>query len=133
MTPDKTIIESKHVHDYRSHIDSITGETYCVDGGLDYFRTSLNKIPATCLCVTTEDPFELQREAFTWGSYGKNGNEPKHYIKLKDMTTQHIVNILLTQDQIKGTYVAKLFKQELKYRAKLWTEINELIGDYDDE
>jgi hypothetical protein len=113
---DGTLLESKHSHDYQDHIDKITGEYICVDGGLDYFRGSINKVKPTYLHVTTEDPVEVQREAFTWGSYGKNGDEPKHYIKLMDMQTEHILAILDTQWQIEGTYVEKLFQQELKYR-----------------
>ena len=114
--PDGTILESKHRHDYKAHIDRVTTERYAVDGGLDYFRGSINKVQPEYLHVTTEDPFEVQREAFTWGSYGKNGDEPKHYIKLMDMQTEHIKAILDTQWQIEGTYVEKLFQQELEYR-----------------
>lgn len=116
ICPDGTILESKHRHDYKMHYDDTTGERYSVDGGLDYFRGSVNKDKPEYLHVTTEDVFELQREAFTWGSYGKDGNEPKHYIKLMDMQTEHIVAVLETQWQIEGTYVEKLFKQELEYR-----------------
>lgn len=116
---DGTLLESKHRHDYQGHTDKITGEYIFVDGGLDYFRSSINKVKPTYLHVTTEDPFDLQREAFTWGSYGKYGNEPKHYIKLRDMQTEHILAVLETQWQIEGTYVEKLFKQELEYRKQL--------------
>lgn len=119
MCPDKTILESKHRHDFQDHTDSITGEYLFVDGGLDYFRGSINKVEPTYLHVTTEDPFEVQRDAFTWGTYGKNGDEPKHYIKLKDMTNEHIQAILETQRFIKGTYVEELFEQELTYRHVL--------------
>ena len=118
-TPDGTILESRHRHDYQMHYDDTTGERYSVDGGLDYFRGSVNKDKPEYLHVTTEDHFELQREAFTWGSYEKNGDEPKHYIKLMDMTTEHILAVLETQCQIEGTYVEKLFKQELEYRKQL--------------
>ena len=114
--PDNTILESKHRHDYQSHVDAITGETYNCDGGLDYFRGSINKVQPTFLHVTTDDPFELQREAFTWGSYGKNGDEPLYYIKLKDMEDEHILAILKTQTRIDGTYVQELFMQEMDYR-----------------
>ena len=116
ITPDGTLLESKHRHDYQGHTDTITGEYLFVDGGLDYFRGSINIVKPTFLHVTTEDVFELQREAFTWGSYGKKGDEPKHYIKLMDMQTEHIKAILETQWQIEGTYVEKLFQQELEYR-----------------
>jgi hypothetical protein len=114
--PDGTILESKHHHDYQGHTCTVTGEFYMVDGGPDYIRGSINKVKPEYLHVTTEDPFEVQREAFTWGSYGKNGDEPKHYLKLMDMQAEHILAILNTQWQIEGTYVEELFQQELEYR-----------------
>jgi len=36
-TPDGTIIESKHRHDFKIHIDK-NGKEYSVDGGLDYLK-----------------------------------------------------------------------------------------------
>lgn len=114
--PDGKILESKHRHDYQGHTCKLTGEYFMCDGGLDYFRGSINKVQPTYLHVTTDDPFEVQREAFTWGSYGKNGDEPLHYIKLKDMETEHILAILKTQTRIDGTYVQELFMQEMDYR-----------------
>ena len=71
-TPDGTILVSRHRHDYVSHNDT-NGETYFIDGGNSYFRGSLNKVPAEDLSITTEDDFDLIREGFEWGSYGKNG------------------------------------------------------------
>jgi hypothetical protein len=116
-TPDGTILTSHDRHDYKTHRDEITHEIYMVDGGRDYLRRSINNIPAKEQSVTSEDDFELQREAFTWGSYGPNGDQPKHYIKLKDMSASHISAILKTQRQIKGTYVEDLFLKELQYRG----------------
>lgn len=37
QTPDGTIIESFFRHDYVSHLDK-NGNTYMVDGGLDYLK-----------------------------------------------------------------------------------------------
>ena len=36
-TPDGTIIESKHQHDFVCHTDA-NGKRYCVDGGKSYLR-----------------------------------------------------------------------------------------------
>lgn len=118
ITPDGTYVRSYHRHDYKQHVDTLTGETYVVDGGNDYLRRSINEVPAEDYTVTTDDPFEEQRYAFTWGSYGKHGDQPKHYICLCDMSTDHIRAILRTQPQIKGTYVEDLFVQELEYRKE---------------
>ena len=119
MTPDGTYLRSYHRHDYKEHKDSLTGETYIVDGGYDYLRRSINTTPAVSLDVYLSDPFEMIREAFVWKSYGKNYEHLPNgiYIKLCDMTTEHIRAILETQTQIKGTYVEMLFKKELVLRT----------------
>lgn len=123
--PDGTILESRHRHDYKTHRDEVTGEIIMVDGGVDYLRRGINKIPAKELSIDTSYPFEVQRECFTWGSYGKNGNEAKHYIKLKDMTDNHIKAIMTTQLHIRGTFVETLFKNEVEYRKINNIEVNE--------
>jgi len=119
MTPDGTYLRSYHRHDYKEHNDTLTGETYIVDGGYDYLRRSINTTPAVSLDVYLSDPFEMIREAFVWKSYGKNYEHLPNgiYIKLCDMTTEHIRAILETQTQIKGTYVEMLFKKELVLRT----------------
>lgn len=118
ITPDGTYLRSYHRHDYKEYVDAVTNETYVVDGGNEYIRRSINEVPAENLTVTTDAPFELQRCAFVWGSYGKHGDQPKHYIHLCDLSTDHIYAILRTQRGIDGTYVEDLFRQELIYRGE---------------
>jgi len=55
QTPDGTILESYHRHDFRMYTDTITGETYMVDGGLEYRRGSVNDVPAKDLCEYEEE------------------------------------------------------------------------------
>lgn len=114
--PDGTVLESHGRHDYAMHQDATTAEVYMVDGGKDYLRRSLNKVPARELSVYNSDSFEVKRQVFAWGSYGKDGKQPKHWIKLKDMELQHIMAILETQQHIYGTYVEDLFLKELEWR-----------------
>ena len=119
ITPDGTYLRSYHVHDYVEHKDTISGETYIVDGGNHYLRRSINVVPAEDLTVTSDDHFELIRCAFVWRSFGKNGEHPQGiYIALCDMTDEHIQNILRTQYHIEGTYVEKLFGSEVEYRLQ---------------
>lgn len=118
ITPDGTYLRSYHRHDYVEHLDKFTGEIYIVDGGNEYLRRSINTSPAEDLTVYLSDPFDVVREAFVWKSYGKNYEHPHGiYIKLCDITTDHIRAILLTQRQIKGSFVEMLFKKELVLRT----------------
>ena len=48
ICPDGTVLYSRHRHDYKSHTDS-NGEWYMIDGGLDYVKSSVNKIRAQYL------------------------------------------------------------------------------------
>lgn len=112
-TPDGTQLSSYHRHDFVTHIDD-NGELYMVDGGTDYLRRNLNKIPYKELTVYGDSPFELVRESFRWGSYGKNGDEELHYIILKDMEESHIEAILETQPITE--FIKKMLITELKYR-----------------
>lgn len=114
--PDGTILHSKNRHDYVSHVDAITGEMYTTDGGNEYLHRSLNKVPAKDLTVTTDNTHEEQRNAFTWGSYGVDGMSPRKETLLKDLDTDHIEAILRTQTRLKGTYMEKLFLNELEFR-----------------
>ena len=120
MCPDGTYLRSYHRHDYKEHLDKVSGEVYIVDGGNEYLRRSLNATTATSMDVYLSDPFETVRRNFAWKSYGRNGEHIPYgvYIYLCNMDTEHICAILETQTQIKGTYVEDLMKQELAYRKE---------------
>lgn len=120
ICPDGTYLRSYHRHDYKSHKDALTGETYVVDGGNDYLRRSVNTVPVLDLTAYLDDPFEVVREAFVWKSYGKNLEHLPDgiYVALQDMPDEHICSILATQKHIVGTFVEKLFKDELQYRLE---------------
>lgn len=115
-TPDGTILESRHRHDYVTHKDKVSGEEYMVDGGIEYIRGNINKVAAEDMTCTTETPHEITRKRFNWGSYGINGDQDLHYIFLQDMDISHIEAILVTQVNYIHTKVAKLFRDELEWR-----------------
>ena len=117
QTPDGTVIESTHIHDYKTHKDEVSGEVYMTDGLGAYVRRTVNIVPYVDLSVTSESSHEEIREVFTWGTYGKDGKQPRTEVKLQDMTTEHIQAILSTQQHIKGSVVEQMFKQELLYRS----------------
>lgn len=115
VTPDGTVLESRHRHDYQSYVDTVSGEEYVLDGGLDYVRHSINVHRPTFFILYSNDPIELLREHFSWGTYGKNGDQPLKYVLLKDLEDIHIKNIL---NNMTLTYSFRtLFLQELSYRG----------------
>lgn len=124
-TPDGTILRSRYRHNVVYYTDTITGVTYMVDGGSAYTRISGNPEDLVWCGCYLEDTIEVIREIFEWGSYGINRDQPKRYIKLKDMTDDHIAAILRTQRHIFGTPVEEVFQRELVYRNKRKKETNE--------
>lgn len=127
QTPDGTILQSKHTHDFQSHTDS-NGETYYIDGGIDYVRMTTNEIPMKDLCLYyPKDDFKEIRKYFMRGTYGKDGNEPFHWIPLCEMTDGHVkACITYNNDRGFGDSVAnKLYDQELEYRQQNNIKIEE--------
>lgn len=116
QTPDGTILQSFHRHDYKTHVDSVTGEEYMIDGGLDYCRTNVNSVPAKDLSVYLDSPFEEIREAFCWGTRGKDGKSPLTWKPLAKLDTDHISAILVTQTHIED-WLRGLFQKELDLRC----------------
>jgi len=118
ICPDGTILYSRHRHDYKEHVDVITGEWMMIDGGTDYVKSSVNNVRAQYISLTTESPHVEIREHFGWGTYGKDGKEPLHEMILKDMETVHIEAVLRTQTRL-GPHITKLFEDELEFRSVL--------------
>lgn len=92
QTPDGTILESFYRHDYKTHTDA-NGKTYMVDGGLEYVRRSTHADQIDLNLYDTE-PHEIQREILTWGTYGKDGDQPLQYKSIGKMDTAHIKAVL---------------------------------------
>ena len=116
-TPDGTILESMHRHDYVTYIDA-NGKEYMVDGGLDYLRRNIHDdAPYTELSVLSTDEHSVIRESFKWGTYGIDGKQKLKYVVLKDMSWDHIEAILETQTQLRE-HVRQVFVDELDYRGK---------------
>ena len=115
-TPDGTVLESIHVHDYRTYTDK-NGLTYMVDGGLEYLRRNLHEdAPYEELSVYVDEDHEINREYFQWTSYGEDGKGPSKTQALKDMDTDHIQAIL--DNGFGRDYSRELFQEELAYRCE---------------
>jgi len=115
-TPDGTVLESKHRHDYVTYQDK-NGKEYMVDGGLEYTRRNFHAdAPYEELSVYTTDGHDRVREAVRWGTYGINGDQPLTHILLKDMNTEHIEACLENVPSMHPAY-KESFKEELKLRS----------------
>lgn len=112
-TPDGTLLESKHQHDYVTHLDA-NGELYSNDGGKTYLRRSVNDTPYIDLSVHSTDDISIIREHLLWGTYGKDGKSPLAYITLKSMSNAHVEAILA--DSRYSSNIIDLFNRELEYR-----------------
>ena len=87
-TPDGTVIQSRHRHDYVTYTDA-NGKEYMVDGGLDYLRRSIHDDQID-LSEYDDAPPERQRELLTWGTYGIKGDQPLQYKTIEEMETGHL-------------------------------------------
>ena len=116
-TPDGTVLTSHHRHDYVSHIDE-NGETYITDGGNEYFRRSVNNIPAEELSVYDDEPFEVIRVSYHRGSRGKDGSSPLTWIPISEMSNQHLqASIQYNEERGDADCQAnKFYLMELEYR-----------------
>lgn len=100
QTPDGTILESKHRHDYVTHLDK-NGEEYMIDGGLDYQRTNINTIPAKDLSLYSDAPHEKIREMVSRGGRGIDGKQPLKYVLLKDIDDEWLDAIIKYETELR--------------------------------
>ena len=92
QTPDGTILESKHRHDYRSHNDA-NGKTYVIDGGLEYVRSTIHEDQIS-LALYDDEPHAVQAHYLTWGTFGIRGDQPRRDIRVAEMETAHLEAVL---------------------------------------
>lgn len=116
-TPDGTVLVSRHRHDYKTHIDKVTLESYMVDGGLDYIKRSGNKIEPESLDVYTNSPFILKRRMVEWGHRGKDGKQKLEFKSISELTNEHILAIIDNVPNINKN-VLSLLKEEYIFRIR---------------
>jgi len=125
-TPDGTVLQCKHRHDYHQHTDKVTGEIYMIDGLGYYTRSNVNVVPAEYTVVTLDTPHEFARHFVMWGTRGKSGDQPLKYISVASMETAHIEAILDTQFRI-AAELREFLKRELNFRSNLQIVENNLV------
>ena len=117
-TPDGTIIQSRHRHDYVTHVDK-NGLEYMTDGGMDYLRrTTYKEHPYTEMSIYITDPHEKIREHVERGGRGVNGDEPLKYVKLKDIDDNWLNAIIKWEEENRpeNAYLP-IYREELKFRS----------------
>jgi hypothetical protein len=115
ITPDGTMLQSFHRHDYKEHTDK-NGKRYMVDGGLDYTRRIQNfDAPHTEANVYDTDPHEVIRDAFHWGARGKDGKQPVQFKPISSLSNKHIHAIIMTQTHV-PEHIGNVFVNEEFYR-----------------
>jgi len=115
QTPDGTILESTHRHDYKTHTDA-NGKTYMVDGGLEYVRRSAHGDEVD-LCLYDDAPHIIQASVLEWGTYGIDGDQPLKYVTIAEMDTDHLKAVL--ELNVNPTHKACM-QQELFLRGVEW-------------
>lgn len=125
-TPDGTVIESRHVHDFVSYRDA-NGHVYSVDGGTDYARRLFDEPDYEDLCIEDTGDLMLAREHLSWGTYGKpedwaEGVCPQmRRVLIKDMSNAHIGAIMedvANNKQGLAPQYLRYFNKELEYREE---------------
>jgi hypothetical protein len=121
-TPDGTRLQSRSRYDYKEYVDA-NGKTYMVDGGLDYIRRSANgdEFDAS---VYLDDEYALVREQVTWGTYGKNGDQPLRWVPVSEMSNDHIQAVLDTQNHMHPN-LREVLMMERQYRIENLIEIRD--------
>lgn len=119
ITPDGTEICSRTTHNYVTHKDA-NGKKYAVDGGLSYLRRGFDDNDYQENSLTLKDDFKKIRQKVSWGTYGKEGKSPLKFVKIKDLETDHIQNILKDFVENKNCFVdhrfVEIFCRELEFR-----------------
>ena len=120
QTPDGTILWSRHRHDYIEYKDD-NGETYVLDGGTDYQRGSVNKIPAKNLSVWSDAPFEEIRQVMLRGTFtgGKENSGERIWVPLYKLNDLHLIGILDYNEErgIKSKF-DQFIEKEIEYRKE---------------
>ena len=119
QTPDGTIIESRHRHDYVEYIDA-NGNEYMVDGGLDYLRRGYTVADYTEMSLYEDDDIEVIRKVVTRGGRGKDGRQPMTFTPICDMNDEWLeAAIQYNIDYGMGHGVMnRLYKREQEYRTQ---------------
>lgn len=127
QTPDSTILQSKHRHDYVKHTDK-NGQYYSVDGGLEYLRRVYDKPDFIELGKQFKEcTLDECTKYLNWGqNYDADMNKlPETIFKpICELNTGHI-EAILEGNYCKNEMYLKVFEYELNKRKKSCPDYNE--------
>ena len=113
-TPDGTVVENTQYGKSANHADK-NGKEYWVYGIRNTSIHHSNHGDEKIEYLTVNSPHGQLREKCTWGTRGKNGDQPLARIAIKDMSEDHLEACLRTQPHMATDYRI-LMENELKYR-----------------
>jgi hypothetical protein len=123
ITPDGTRLQSYSCYDFKEYVDA-NGKTYMVDGGIVYRRRSANGDEVDDSLFLHKDDFEVIRDAVTWGTYGKDGDQPLQRVAVSEMSYDHIQALLGLQNTIHPN-LREVLLMEHQYRIENLIEIRD--------
>lgn len=116
-TPDGTVLESNHVHDFVCHTDK-NGKRYFVDGGHQYLKRSGEIFDFEDVSVEDDGSHETRRKYLKWGvSTTKTGEilpETK-WTPICELESDHIKAILRLANI--DEFYREVFNTELWFRS----------------
>jgi len=123
ITPDGTRLQSYSQYDFKEYVDA-NGKRYMVDGGLSYQRRSANGDEVDDSLFLNVDEFTVIRDKVTWGTYGKNGDQPLRCVPVSEMSNDHIQAVLDTQKHIHPN-LREVLVMEREYRIENLIEVRD--------
>ena len=118
ITPDGTLLESLHGHDYKTHTDK-NGVFYMIDGGLQGYTRYSGDGQQKFIQIYADDDFELVRTHWHWGrNYDKDMNllPRTEWVKLCEITDDHL-EALIDYPRV-ASWCNELFKKEKQWRSQ---------------
>jgi hypothetical protein len=98
----------------------VSDEDYMVDGGTEYRRALVNKVPAKDMTITNREPWEVQREFILRGTFDNAG--VRVWVPLSKLSNKHVKALMELMSNTNSMY-----HRELQYRE----EHNIDIADHD--
>jgi hypothetical protein len=105
-------LRSVNVHDFIQWRSEDGRVDYAIDGGHGrgayVRRVGHDNGRVFDWCLYDDDPFDLIAERLLWGTFGKEGKEPRRWRPISTLELGHLQAILQTQSHIKGTLTERV-------------------------